>query len=253
LASDEQFRSTFEGALSYFVGTGHHGEDSGFAIKGWTAVRFENEEVVISGTTAMAMGNYYFTDPQGTEVKVEYSFGYMLAADGKLRITLHHSSMPYSGAITSAMVESAQQAWAAGMVNIRQTYTQGSGYVQVARDFLADLYAYSFSNVLFLTCDQTENYRPTLEGALSYLVGTNGTAPHSPGDLGFAIQTNWTQFIFENEDIIISGDTAVAMGSMIASDIDGSYDNTTLGAYSFAYVLNGSGPVRIKMQTLFTR
>merc|ERR1712117_527613 len=128
LASDEQFRSTFEGALSYFVGTGHHDEDSGFAIKGWTAVRFVNEEIVISGTTAMAMGNYYFTDPQGAEVKVEYSFGYMLAADGNLRITLHHSSMPYEHAITRQMVQDAQQAWGDGIVTIAAAHTIGTNF-----------------------------------------------------------------------------------------------------------------------------
>merc|ERR1719424_1973918 len=79
LAAEQQFRSTFEGALSYFVATNNAApEDKGFAIKGWTAVRFVNVDVIISGSTAMAMGNYFFTDPNGTEVKVEYSFGYFL-------------------------------------------------------------------------------------------------------------------------------------------------------------------------------
>merc|ERR1712226_548724 len=96
LAAEKQFRSSFEGALSYFVATNNAApEDKGFAIKGWTAVRFENEEIITSGNTAMAMGNYFFTTPDGTEVKVEYSFGYVLDAKGKLRINLHHSSMPY--------------------------------------------------------------------------------------------------------------------------------------------------------------
>merc|ERR1712194_59899 len=84
------------GALSYFVATNNAApEDKGFAIKGWTAVRFVNVDVIISGSTAMAMGNYFFTDPNGTEAKVEYSFGYFLDAQGHLLINLHHSSMPY--------------------------------------------------------------------------------------------------------------------------------------------------------------
>merc|ERR1712032_95556 len=96
LAAEKQFRSSFEGALSYFVATNNHAsEDSGFAIKGWTAVRFENEEIITAGSTAMAMGNYFFTTPQGTETKVEYSFGYVLDDKEKLRINLHHSSLPY--------------------------------------------------------------------------------------------------------------------------------------------------------------
>ena len=59
-----------------------------------TKVRFENAGVLIQGNTAQAMGNYFFTDPNGDEVKVEYTFGYMQDEAGALRITLHHSSMP---------------------------------------------------------------------------------------------------------------------------------------------------------------
>ena len=96
-AIKEQFRPTFEGALSYFVAeNGVCPEDKGFAIKGWTKVRFENENVVINGATAMAMGNYFFTNSKEEEVKVEYSFGYVTDSEGKLRINLHHSSMPTS-------------------------------------------------------------------------------------------------------------------------------------------------------------
>ena len=98
LAAEVQFRSTFEEALSYFVATnGACPEDKGFAIKGWTAVRFENVDIITTGDVAMAMGNYLFTTPEGDEVKVEYSFGYFLDADGNVRINLHHSSMPYAG------------------------------------------------------------------------------------------------------------------------------------------------------------
>ncbi|MEM9073709.1 MAG: hypothetical protein AAGE52_34785 [Myxococcota bacterium] len=97
LAAEIQFRSTFEQALSYFVATNNAcPEDKGFAIKGWTAVRFENVDVITSGNVAMAMGNYFFTTPEGDEVKVEYSFGYFLDDAGNVRINLHHSSMPYA-------------------------------------------------------------------------------------------------------------------------------------------------------------
>ena len=44
----------------------------------------------------MAMGNYYFTGPDGKETKVEYTFGYIIGKDGKLKINLHHSSLPFS-------------------------------------------------------------------------------------------------------------------------------------------------------------
>ena len=94
-ASEEQFRSTFDSALSYFVGeNGVCSEDTGFAIKGWTKVRFQNDDVIIHGSTALAMGNYFFTNSEGDEVKVEYSFGYTNDSEGNLRICLHHSSVP---------------------------------------------------------------------------------------------------------------------------------------------------------------
>ena len=97
LAAEQPFRSSFDDALSYFVASnGACPEDKGFAIKGWTAVRFENVDVLTEGNVGMAMGNYFFTTPEGDEVKVEYSFGYTLDADGEVRINLHHSSMPYA-------------------------------------------------------------------------------------------------------------------------------------------------------------
>lgn len=96
MAAKDQFRSTFDGALSYFIGTAGT-EDSGFAIKGWTNVRWESNGIYTNDQSAMAMGNYFFTGPDGSETKVEYSFGYILDDAGKLKINLHHSSVPYSG------------------------------------------------------------------------------------------------------------------------------------------------------------
>jgi len=95
LAADDQFRETFDEALSYFIGR-EGTEDGGFAISGWTDVRWENNGIYTDDDSAMAMGNYYFTGPDGSETKVEYTFGYMLDDEGALKINLHHSSLPYS-------------------------------------------------------------------------------------------------------------------------------------------------------------
>ncbi|MXY31650.1 MAG: phosphoribosyl-AMP cyclohydrolase, partial [Gammaproteobacteria bacterium] len=64
-------------------------------ISGWTNVRWENNGIYTNDASAMAMGNYYFTGPDGSETKVEFTFGYVLI-DGDLKINLHHSSLPYS-------------------------------------------------------------------------------------------------------------------------------------------------------------
>ena len=92
----EQFRASKAEATSYFIaGEGRAcSEDGGFAINPWTKVRFENSGVVMHQMGALAMGNYYFTGPDGSETKVEYSFGYIPDENGKLRIQLHHSSVP---------------------------------------------------------------------------------------------------------------------------------------------------------------
>ena len=93
----EQFRPTKSEALSYFIAGDDRAcqEDKGFAINPWTNVRFENTGFILEENRAIAMGNYFFTDLQGDEAKVEYTFGYKLSK-GELKIDLHHSSFPYN-------------------------------------------------------------------------------------------------------------------------------------------------------------
>lgn len=68
-ATEHPFRPTGTEAMSYFVGgnavQGGYTEDHGFAInggKGWSEVVWENHAIDLNGPTAIAMGNYYFTD-----------------------------------------------------------------------------------------------------------------------------------------------------------------------------------------------
>ena len=93
----EQFRPSKPEALSYFIAGDDRAceEDKGFAIQPWTKVRFENSNTILEENRAIAMGNYFFTDLDGNEAKVEYTFGYKLV-DGELKIDLHHSSFPYN-------------------------------------------------------------------------------------------------------------------------------------------------------------
>lgn len=94
-AAAQQFRHTEPEAISYFV-TGVVPEDHGFALQPWSAVRFENDGIIIDSDSAVAMGDYFFTDANtGKEVMVEFTFGYIRGADGKLLINLHHSAFPY--------------------------------------------------------------------------------------------------------------------------------------------------------------
>ena len=97
MASLQQFRNTKEMALSYFIG-GEDAickEDDGFAKKPWIDIKFENNNIILDNNRAIAMGNYYFKSNNSDAIKVEYTFGYKLV-NGKLKIDLHHSSLPYS-------------------------------------------------------------------------------------------------------------------------------------------------------------
>merc|ERR1712046_479885 len=93
--------------MGYFVGADNFegsqkfkGEDAGFAInggKGWSNVVFTNHQIDLNGPTAVAMGSYDFTCATTGDIStVEYTFGYKRCEDGKPRIFLHHSSVPYS-------------------------------------------------------------------------------------------------------------------------------------------------------------
>jgi hypothetical protein len=93
----QTFRTTAEGALAYFVG--HNPafpDDTGFALKGWTAVEIENAAIFISGNTAKTMGNVHITNADGTVTTVDKTWGFQRDEAGALRIVLHHSSLPFS-------------------------------------------------------------------------------------------------------------------------------------------------------------
>ena len=95
--AQQQFRPTKAEATSYFIAGDDRAcnEDKGFAINPWTKVRFENTGFILEENRALAMGNYFFTDLEENEAKVEYTFGYQLI-EGVLKIDLHHSSFPYN-------------------------------------------------------------------------------------------------------------------------------------------------------------
>lgn len=91
-----EFRDTPAEAVSYFVG-GEVPEDHGFALQPWAAVRFGEQQLAFDADSAVAMGNYYFTDAaSGAETKVNFTFGYAKDAAGRVRIVVHHSSLPYA-------------------------------------------------------------------------------------------------------------------------------------------------------------
>jgi len=241
-AADEPFRPTGESAMSYFVGGSavENGleEDAGFAInggKGWAKVVFDNHQIEYLGNAAIAMGTYYFTCATTAEIaRVEYTFGYKRNDDGKSRIFLHHSSVPYapSGSvircdedscetvdlppITMADVNKCQDKWANAIQTISKTYLEDGDYIQAAADAAAELYGYGHMNVLFKpTKAADEPFRPTGESAMSYFVGGSAVEGGLAEDAGFAINggKGWAKVVFDNHQTDYCGNVAIAMGT----------------------------------------
>jgi hypothetical protein len=92
----QTFRPTKEGALAYFVGDDpNFPNDSGFALKGWTAYEFENSAVHITADLALTMGKVRITNDKGEVTEVDKTWGFKKDDKGQLRIVLHHSSLPF--------------------------------------------------------------------------------------------------------------------------------------------------------------
>lgn len=93
----QTFRTTRDGALAYFVGGDKaYPTDSGFALKNWRRYQIDNAGIVITGNSAISMGNVTLWDAKGNMTKVDKTWGYARGGDGKLKIVLHHSSLPYT-------------------------------------------------------------------------------------------------------------------------------------------------------------
>lgn len=96
-AAPHIFRTTRDGALSYFIG---HDDafpaDKGFALNGWSNVTIENAAIFISQNTAMTVGQVHIAGPDGAVTTVDKSWGFQQDEAGDLRIVLHHSSLPFA-------------------------------------------------------------------------------------------------------------------------------------------------------------
>lgn len=103
LAFGEQtFRNDKKGALAYFIGGDpDYPNDKGFALTPWVKARYDNagdknEGIQIYGSIAITMGNVWVTGKDGKEVMVDKTWVFKKGKDGKLKIIVHKSSIPFS-------------------------------------------------------------------------------------------------------------------------------------------------------------
>lgn len=98
---DQTFRNDKKGALAYFVGGDpDYPNDKGFALTPWVKARYDNagennQGIQIYGSVAITMGNVWVTGKDGKEVMVDKTWVFKKGKDGKLRIIVHKSALPF--------------------------------------------------------------------------------------------------------------------------------------------------------------
>ena len=103
---DQTFRNTKKGALSYFIGGDpEYPNDKGFALTPWVKARYDNageknEGIQIYGSVAITMGNVWVTGKDGKDVMVDKTWVFKKGKDGKLKIIVHKSALPFTPAAT---------------------------------------------------------------------------------------------------------------------------------------------------------
>ena len=99
---DQTFRNDKKGALAYFIGGDpDYPNDKGFALTPWVKARYDNagkgnEGIQIYGSVAITMGNVWVTGKDGKEVMVDKTWVYKKGKDGKLKIIVHKSALPFT-------------------------------------------------------------------------------------------------------------------------------------------------------------
>ena len=99
---DQTFRNDKKGALAYFIGGDPtYPNDKGFALTPWVKARHDNagekdEGIQIYGSVAITVGNVWVTGKDGKEVLVDKTWVFKKGKDGKLRIIVHKSALPFN-------------------------------------------------------------------------------------------------------------------------------------------------------------
>lgn len=140
--------------------------------------------------------------------------------------------------ITREEVTKAQAGWADTCVQIGKAFTQNEDFKALTEKLMLPLYDYANGQVLFKPTKVREvPFRDSADKALSYFVGGDIAE-----DGGFLLAP-WASITFDNHQIVIQGDSAIAMGEYVfESASDGSF---TKVEYTFGYRRDSSGALKI--------
>lgn len=137
--------------------------------------------------------------------------------------------------ITEREVKLAQKDWAKAIVDIGKVYMKRGDLVKSAKGHIEELYDYDSNGkniVLFKpTKCKVVQFRPTIEGAISYFIGHEFAQYGFSEDQGFAIAP-YSAVHFVQHNIIEAEGRAIAMGNYFFIKADGS---STKVEYTFGY------------------
>lgn len=138
-------------------------------------------------------------------------------------------------AITQSMLDEAQQAWGAALIQISQTY-QDKGHEAasaLAAQVIEQAYGYHYGDVLFkpTLASGEQTFRTTSDGALAYFVGGNDDFPY---DTGFALK-GWAEFAYENAAVFVNDNVAMTMGHV---HLTNNYGDVTTVDKTWGFKLN---------------
>lgn len=121
-----------------------------------------------------------------------------------------------------------QKQWASGIVNMGKLSNDRKSLESYTSDFLDKIYDFQ-NQVLFKpTKAANDQFRNTKDSAFSYFIAGDNRVCEE--DTGFAL-SKWSGIVFDNSNIIINEDIAIAMGNYNFKNETGNIK----AEYSFVY------------------
>ena len=112
--------------------------------------------------------------------------------------------------MTEQDIFEAQNSWSEGIIKMGQISNDRSSLELYVSDFLDRLYNFDDQVLFKPTKAKDIQFRNDKNSAISYFIAGNDR--ECDEDTGFAL-SNWSKITFENKDIILGEEHAIAMGN----------------------------------------
>ena len=113
--------------------------------------------------------------------------------------------------MTEQDIIKAQNLWSEGIIKMGQISNDIKSLEIYASNFLDRLYNFEDKVLFKPTKAKNFQFRNNKKSAMSYFIG--GDRREYAEDKGFAL-SNWSKITFENSDIILAEESALAMGEL---------------------------------------